>query len=44
MINNINMNQTKLTKFFKIKSPRINDMNNFIQKNNQKIIKNLFKN
>ena len=30
------MNQTKLTKFFKIKSPRINDMNNFIQKTEQK--------
>ena len=34
------MNQTKLTKFFKIKSPRINDMNNFIQKTDQKNNKN----
>ena len=34
------MNQTKLTKFFKIKSPRINDMDNFIQKTDQKNNKN----
>ena len=30
------MNQTKLTKFFKIKSPRINDMDNFIKKKKSK--------